>query len=150
MHNLSIYAWSSQLLNIRDITPMCLQWRCVSFTLTHPYNVISYTRGLFFRRPREYSWIHGANMGPIWGRQNPGRLHVGPMNFAIWDTYLAIISIIFHVIGPLWVEDASHSRSVTRSFGVFFDVRMNKRLNKRWLAGDLRRQDVHVASLYRD
>ena len=29
--------------------------------------------------------VHGANMGPIWGRQDPGGLHVGPMNFAIWD-----------------------------------------------------------------
>ena len=25
----------------------------------------------------------GANMGPIWGRQDPGGPHVGPMNFAI-------------------------------------------------------------------
>ena len=24
-------------------------------------------------------------MGPIWDRQDPGGLHVGPMNFAIWD-----------------------------------------------------------------
>ena len=23
-------------------------------------------------------------MGPIWGRQDPGGPHVGPMNFAIW------------------------------------------------------------------
>ena len=30
------------------------------------------------------SKVHGANMGPIWGRQNPGESHVGPMNFAIW------------------------------------------------------------------
>ena len=29
--------------------------------------------------------IHGANMGPIWGRQVPGGPHVGPMNFSIWD-----------------------------------------------------------------
>ena len=28
--------------------------------------------------------IHGDNMGPIWGRQDPGGPHVGPMNFAIW------------------------------------------------------------------
>ena len=28
--------------------------------------------------------IHGANMGSIWGRQDPGGPHVGPMNFAIW------------------------------------------------------------------
>ena len=30
------------------------------------------------------SKIHGANMGPIWGRLDPGGPHVGPMNFAIW------------------------------------------------------------------
>ena len=33
--------------------------------------------------------VHGANMGPIWGRQDPGGPHVGPMNLAIWG----IISI---------------------------------------------------------
>ena len=32
------------------------------------------------------SKVHEANMGPIWGRQDPGGPHVGPMNFAIWDT----------------------------------------------------------------
>ena len=31
------------------------------------------------------SKVHGANMGPIWGRQDPGGPHVGPMNFVIWD-----------------------------------------------------------------
>ena len=30
------------------------------------------------------SKVHGANMGPIRGRQDPGGPHVGPMNFAIW------------------------------------------------------------------
>ena len=30
------------------------------------------------------SKVHGANMGPIWGRQDPDGPHVGPMNFAIW------------------------------------------------------------------
>ena len=29
------------------------------------------------------SKVHGANMGPIWGRQDPGGPHVGPMNFVI-------------------------------------------------------------------
>ena len=28
--------------------------------------------------------VHGANMGPIWGRQDPGGPHVGTMNFVIW------------------------------------------------------------------
>ena len=30
------------------------------------------------------SKAHGVNMGPIWGRQDPGGPHAGPMNFAIW------------------------------------------------------------------
>ena len=30
------------------------------------------------------SKVHGANMAPIWGRQDPGGPRVGPMNFAIW------------------------------------------------------------------
>ena len=29
------------------------------------------------------SMVHRANMGPIWGRQDPGGPHVGPMNHAI-------------------------------------------------------------------
>ena len=32
------------------------------------------------------SKVHGANMGPIWGQQDPGGPHVGPINFAIWGT----------------------------------------------------------------
>ena len=32
------------------------------------------------------SKVHGADMGPIWGRQDPGGPHVGSMNFAIWVT----------------------------------------------------------------
>ena len=30
------------------------------------------------------SKVHGADMGPIWGRQDPGGPHVCPMNFPIW------------------------------------------------------------------
>ena len=33
------------------------------------------------------SKVHGANMGPIWGRQDQDGPHVGPMSFAIWDVY---------------------------------------------------------------
>ena len=31
------------------------------------------------------SKVHGANMGPTWGRQDPGWPYVCFMNFAIWD-----------------------------------------------------------------
>ena len=34
------------------------------------------------------SMFHGTNMGPIWGRQDSGGPHVGPMNFAIWGSVL--------------------------------------------------------------
>ena len=36
------------------------------------------------------SKVHGANMGPIWGQQNPGGPYVGPMNFVIWVTALTL------------------------------------------------------------
>ena len=37
------------------------------------------------------SKVHGANMGPIWGRQDLGRPHDGLMNFATWDVYAALL-----------------------------------------------------------
>ena len=30
------------------------------------------------------SKVHGAKMGPIWGRKDPGGPHAVTMNFAIW------------------------------------------------------------------
>ena len=29
------------------------------------------------------SKVHGVNMGPTWGRQDPGGPHIGPMNLVI-------------------------------------------------------------------
>ena len=34
------------------------------------------------------SEVHGANMGPTWGRQDQGGPHVGHMNLVIWGIYL--------------------------------------------------------------
>ena len=39
------------------------------------------------------SKVHGANMGPIWGQQDPGEPHVGPLNLAI-----SMIRVNFHKI----------------------------------------------------
>ena len=33
------------------------------------------------------SKVHGANMGHIWGRQDPGGPHGGHVNLAIWVVY---------------------------------------------------------------
>ena len=48
---------------------------------THPPKAKCY-----FQKLKNFpdSKVHGANMGPIWGRQDPGGPHVDPMNFAIW------------------------------------------------------------------
>ena len=40
--------------------------------------------GCHMDQPYPDSKVHGANMGPIWGRRDPDGPHVGPMNFAIW------------------------------------------------------------------
>ena len=100
------------------------------------------------------SKVHGTNMGPTWGRQDPGGPHVGPMSLlAIWAVkeifFWTAIDVkptptqhhmmtssngnIFRVTGPLWGESTGgfHSqRPVARSFDVFFDLRLNKRLSK--------------------
>ena len=41
------------------------------------------------------SKVHGANLGPIWGRQDLGGPHVGPMNFTVWGQEQRDIEGIF-------------------------------------------------------
>ena len=48
---------------------------------------------LLLRNSIPDSKVHGANMGSIWGRQNPGGPHVGPMNFVIWDRFYSSCTI---------------------------------------------------------
>ena len=36
------------------------------------------------------SKVHGAYMWPIWGQQDPGGPHVGPMNLAIRVVYSSV------------------------------------------------------------
>ena len=39
------------------------------------------------------SKVHGTNLGPIWGQQDPGGPHLGPMNFTIWGVIIMIIAL---------------------------------------------------------
>ena len=50
------------------------------------------------------SKIHGANMGPIWGRQDPGGPHVGPVNFTVWGSSRSStqLTILSHLIIASW------------------------------------------------
>ena len=54
------------------------------------------------------SKVHGANMGPIWGRQDPGGPHVGAMNFAIWDALQWIGRRSYWWPIMLMVENCNH------------------------------------------
>ena len=66
--------------------------------------------------------VHGAYMGPIWGRQDPGGPHVGPMNFAIWGAHDNARYNLFEVSWTRfpWISDVIHNgrRDPARSRGV--------------------------------
>ena len=49
---------------------------------TYMYNICNLC--LILNHGYHDSKVHGVNVGPIWGRQDPGGPHFGPMNFAIW------------------------------------------------------------------
>ena len=48
------------------------------------------------------SKVQGANMGSIWGRQDPGGAHVDPMNFAIWSHTSAAAMVACSSIASLY------------------------------------------------
>ena len=56
----------------------------VQFSVYHVYK-----RGHSIKIP--YSKVYGANMGPTWGRKDPGEPHghVGHVNLTIWDVIIA-------------------------------------------------------------
>ena len=77
-------------------------WQRSLISMFFPYPFLYYTD----------SKVHGANMGPILGRQDPGGPHVGPLNLAIW-VYL-YIAIIF-----LFVTSRHSSRKHIEKLAVF-------------------------------
>ena len=64
------------------------------------------------------SKVHGARMGPTWGRQDPGGPHVGHVNLAIWVCIEANLKekIEVRFTGPLCGESTGdpYKRPVTR------------------------------------
>ena len=96
-------------------------------------NVLSNWYGTKSLYPYLDSKVHGLNMGPIWGRQDPGRPHVGPMNFVIWVAYVLCQGILLKcwgeaaVILPCSVQNfgrirrwksASWANEILRDFGL--------------------------------
>ena len=63
----------------------------------HTMHIVLFTWSIIYGgRHHPDSKVHGANMGPIWGRQDPGGPHVGPMNFVIWAVPFRHVSIGAH------------------------------------------------------
>ena len=70
------------------------------------------------------SKVHGANMGPIWGRQDPGGPHVGPMNPAFWVFGQSLKGNNEKSVTLNWYVLALHnsgilSASISDHYGVF-------------------------------
>ena len=80
---------------------------CCDYIITVS-GIISHFNKYSFRIDHRYwsnhpdSKVHGANMGPIWGRQDPGGPHVGPMNFAIWTNYWSTVSQV--TLEHVWMK----------------------------------------------
>ena len=66
----------------------------LQFTPDDPIDLTTFLANLWWE-PISDSKIHGANMGPTWGHQDPGGPHVGHTNLAIWDVSM------LHTLWPL-------------------------------------------------
>ena len=76
-------------------------------------------------RTSPYNKVHGVNMGPTWGRQDPGGSHVGPMNLAIWVCILMIRRII-RCIKESKISAASQDYMVASSLTLILCKRENQ------------------------
>ena len=71
--------WQKHNLPISDFI-ISYHWDCSGNS--NPF--LFQDKYMFFLHNHPDRKVHGANMGPIWDRQDLGGPHVGPMDFAIW------------------------------------------------------------------
>ena len=72
--------------------------------------------------------VHGANMGPIWGRQDPGGPHNVPMNFAFWASIwisrnLSVNFMCYHYIYQYVPKQPTYLKVLYQFYNRFIDVR---------------------------
>ena len=80
-------------------------------------------------------------MGPIWGRQDPGEHHVGPMNFAVWDD-TGYADLAHRRFGKWLCICSAPCHSLQQCWFVAFEIR------KTYLFLFLTRADVFVISIF--
>ena len=105
MRSTSIVVQELGLINriLKWCLPSMFTVLCCNLTPTHPFHILQdyYNETKSVRSSTQVvgvlvvtcdtntlyypdNKLHGANIGPIWGRQDPGGPYVGLMNFAIW------------------------------------------------------------------
>ena len=57
-----------------------------------------------YNQPFPDSKVHGANMGPIWRRQDTDGPHVGPINFTIWVMTQEVLSCCYPSVRYLHIS----------------------------------------------
>ena len=89
-----------------------------------PYNLqversFHHTREIIRDLAAPDSKVHETNVGPIWGRQDPGGPHVGPMTFAIWSIafiylckWLCFKSLLYIHL-EMWYPNTFHDKYCT-------------------------------------
>ena len=80
--NGKIHKSSTEYVYIYIQTQIQCRYSCMTLVDYH------YATNPTIQRSNPDSKAYGANMGLIWGRQDPGGPHVGPMNFTIWEVFL--------------------------------------------------------------
>ena len=73
---------------IRFVTAYHGLWQC--YDAKKAAIIFDRERKDVLKQPTSDSKVHGANMGPTWGRQDPGWPHDGPINLVIRDTLGAV------------------------------------------------------------
>ena len=81
--------------------------------------------------------VHGANMGPIWGRQDPGGPHVVPVNLVFWEAgtilnHKAVFSH-FHRASLFEINMLVRSSNMIRPNAAFMSQRIRHLWFSLWL-----------------
>ena len=97
------------------------------------------------------SKVHGAKMGPIWGQQDPGGSHVGPINYAIWEKCHHFDEIFYAwALLQIMVLPVRKKISIGRlHFGVPLSITVASQVPRRqcqWFSPDEYRQNVDKLS----
>ena len=74
-----------------------MSWRCEELENHSNHGIGPFLREYSNPNNNPDSKVHGTNMGPTWGRQDPGGPHVGPMNPAIWENGFKRFLSVFNV-----------------------------------------------------